>query len=76
MYIYTMKRSEAKQIVTKLLTDAGYQISGDNITAPEAQSPLDAISIQDQLSDIVFEGDNVFQLQYVGDRLSLVEVEI
>lgn len=54
----------------KLLMDNGYIIKGSSIIAPDCDSPLDAISIQDQLSDIGY------RLEYIGDKLKIVEVEV
>lgn len=71
-----MKKQEAKAIAVKLLAENGYKFKGDIITAPDADSPLDAISIQDQLSDIVFDDSFTFHLQYVGNHLKLVQADI
>lgn len=58
-----------KQKCINILTENGYEIKGNKVIAPDADSPLDAISIQDQLSD------NGYRLQYVGDTLKLVDCE-
>ena len=54
----------------KLLIENGYQVNGTTVTAPECDSPLDAISIQGQLEDLGY------RLEYIGDKLKLIEIEI
>lgn len=79
MYIYTMKKNEALTKAKALLTSSGYKLIGGSIIAPDADGPLDAISIQAELSDIVYsENDSefIFRLEHIGDKLKLIEVEL
>ncbi len=62
---------KAKQAAIDFLTSKGYIFKGQNITAPDADSPLDAISIQNELEDVT---NCEFTLQYVGDNLRLVKL--
>lgn len=62
-------KTKAKCI--EFLTSKGYIFNGQNITAPDTNSPLEAISIQDELEEI---SDCKFTLQYIGDNLRLVAV--
>lgn len=73
-----MEMYEAIEKATLLLRENGYKFNGSNIIAPEAKGPLDAISIQHQLSDITYYRgqERTLQLKYIGDNLKLVEAEI
>ncbi len=74
-----MKTSEAKGKAHKILTNAGYIFKGESIIAPDTKSPIEAISIQNQLSDITFFENGkeyTFQLRYIGDKLKLVNEEL
>jgi hypothetical protein len=62
-----MKTNEAKEF----LISRGYIFKGNKITAPDAEHPLDAISIQDELED-----NFGMQLRYEGDILKLVKTDI
>lgn len=61
-----MKKQQAKDF----LIAKGYVFKGSKITAPDAEHPLDAISIQDELED-----NFGCRLQYIGDTLKLIDCE-
>ena len=74
-----MTKSETKTKAIEMLADSGYTFKGDTLTAPDAQYPLDAISIQNQLSEITYfeNGEEYcFQLRYEGGKLKLINEEL
>lgn len=66
-----MKKSEAKQKCIEFLISKGYIFNGNNITPPDAEHPLDAMAIQDEMEEI---SDCNYTLRYVGDNLRIVKV--
>lgn len=74
-----MTKQQARIKAMALLIKNGFEPKLKTIEAPETNSPLEAISIQNELDEIVYsenEQDFVFRLQYIGNNLKLVPSEI